>query len=89
MKLKMLKDWIDTLPTEYLDYDCVYSVYEDAKEDEEGKWTRTDTLITSCYIDKGHTECSFSRNRPEALCATPTQPKPVKKPKTKKKLSKK
>ena len=85
MKLKMLKEWIDTLPVEYMEYDCVYSVYEDTKQGEEGKWTRTDTLITSCYIDKGHTECSFSRNRPEVLCEAPKQPLPEKKKSRKKK----
>jgi hypothetical protein len=89
MKLRMLKEWMDTLPEEYMDYNCVYSVYEDSKEGEEGKWTRSDELITSCSIDKGHTECSFSRTRPEALCVAPSQTKPVEKQTSKKKPTKK
>jgi hypothetical protein len=89
MKLKLLRDWINTLPEEYMDYNCVYSVYEDSEDPEKGKWTRTDTIITSCYIDKGHTECSFSKNRPEALCQVPEQIKPLKKRKPKTKISSK
>lgn len=71
MRLQQFKDWINTLEEKYLEYECVYSVYKDNEENEEGKWTRTDTLITSCFIDEGHSECSFSSNRPEELCSSP------------------
>lgn len=68
MKLKILRDWINTLSEEFMEYDCVYSVYDDSMDEETKTWTRNDKLITSCYIDEGHTECTFSSNRPEALC---------------------
>ena len=89
----MLKDWINKLSEDFLQYDCVYSVYENAEDNTVQSWSRQDKLITSCYIDGGHSECTFSSNRPEPLCnnssaksseAEKTKNKPTKK-KTKQK----
>lgn len=93
MKLIQLKNWINTLSDDFLNYECVYSVYENAQDTTVESWSRQDKLITSCYIDENHTECTFSSNRPEPLCRHNynEQENPVTKPKkptkkTKKKL---
>lgn len=53
-KLKQLKDWIDSLPDEFLEYDVVSSeetVFDDYTGDGGGYTVRKDTAIIKLNVD--------------------------------------
>jgi len=88
MQLKQLKEWLETIPAHFLDYYSVYSTYEEQEGAEVQTWIRTDKPITTCFIDEESLECTFSSNRPEALCKNKVDRQPVAEPPKKSKTTK-
>jgi hypothetical protein len=59
IKLKQLKDWIDSLPDEFLEYDVVSSeetVFDDYTGDGEGYTVREDKSIIKLNVDEDTNE---------------------------------
>jgi len=66
LKLKELKDWIDSLPYEFLEYEVMSSkemVYDDAYTgDGEGYTSRKDTPIIKLNVDEDTKEILLFTN---------------------------